>query len=58
MCQTKIDENISRLILIHDPSGVYPKDRWFYRMAWQETLESGYWPTGSVWRAEVHEGSD
>lgn len=51
-----LSEEISRLVLVHDPSGSFPRDHWFYRMAWVETLENGYWPEGSIWRAEVSNG--
>ncbi len=53
-----VDENVQRLILVYDPSDLYPRDHWFYRVSWQGTLEDGFWPTGSIWRAIVNEGSD
>jgi len=53
-----LGDNVERLVLIHDPTGMYPRDHWFHRGAWSETLDDGYWPTGSVWRVEVNKAPD
>lgn len=59
MCDSKLlGDNVERLVLIHDPTGMYPRDGIFYKMAWVETLGDGYWPTGSVWRAEINKEPD
>lgn len=51
-----IIEDVYRFVLVHDPTGMYPKEHWFFRMAWNETLADGFWPSGSVWKAEVNHG--
>lgn len=49
-----LGDNVERLFLIHDPTGMFTRNGYFNRGAWTETLEDGHWPTGSVWRADVN----
>ena len=53
-----LGDNVQRLVLVYDPTDMFPREHSFLRMAWSETLDEGYWPTGSVWRVEIRQATD
>lgn len=47
---------VARYVLVHDPNDDWPRDHFFNRVPFEEGLDEGHWPSGSIWRVEHSQG--
>jgi len=47
---------VARYVIIHDPNDGWPLYHYFRRVPFNEGLDDGYWPSGSIWRVENRRG--
>lgn len=57
MPRGRAESDLIGYTLVHDPIGDFNRGCFFNREAFHGDLDEGFWPTGSVWKAEVRDGS-
>lgn len=57
MARGRTESDLIGYSLIYDPDGGFNRGCFFNREAFNGDLEEGFWPTGSVWKAEIRDGS-